>query len=423
LDHASDAGETRESSRHRWLWIGIIAGGLIAAALVAHFIAGLSGNGERGRRPPAPVAIAKVGRADVPETVTALGTVTPLVTAVVRSQQSGTLMRIDFKEGQMVGKGQQLALIDPRPFALASSQAQANLARDTAQLDAARVDLTRFRTLEAEDSIARQQVDTQAALVRQLEGTVAGDRAALGTARLNLAYASVTSPVTGRIGLRQTDIGNYVTPSDTNGIGTVTELDPIDVVFSLPQAQLAAIQAKIGPGGGGLAVIATDQNGGQVLAQGSLLTFDNAIDTTTGTVKAKARFANRASGLVPNEFVNVTMRVDTLHNATVVPVSAVRHGGPGDFVFVLQPDKTVKLQVVKTGPMIGQNIAVLSGLTGNESVVSAGADGLEDGSKVRLPGSGGKGGGGKGGGDDSGGEEGSGAGHDKHRHKHAAEGE
>jgi multidrug efflux system membrane fusion protein len=420
LDHASDAGETRKAAHHRWLWIGIIAGGLTAAALVAHFIAGLTGNGERGRRPPAPVAIVKVTYADVPESVTALGTVTPLVTAVVRSQQSGTLMRLDFKEGQMVGKGQQLALIDPRPFALASSQAQANLARDTAQLDAARVDLTRFRTLEAEDSIARQQVDTQAALVRQLGGTVAADRAALGTARLNLAYASVKSPVTGRIGLRQTDLGNYVTPSNTNGIATVTQLDPIDVEFSVPQAELAAIQAKIGSGGSGLAVTATDQNRGQVLAHGSLLTFDNAIDTTTGTVKAKARFSNGSSRLVPNEFVNVSMLVDTLHNAIVVPVSAVRHGAPGDFVFVLQADKTVKLQVVKTGPMIGQNIAVLAGLTGNESVVSAGADGLEDGSKVRLPGAGGKGGGGGG---DSGGGGGSGAGHAKHRHKHAAQGE
>jgi multidrug efflux system membrane fusion protein len=407
----------RKSAHSRWLRIGIIAGGLIAAALIAHFVAGLSGNSERGRRPPAPVAIARVSRADVPESVSALGTVTPLVSAIVRSQQSGTLMRIDFKEGQMVGKGQQLALIDPRPFALATSQAQANLARDTAQLHAALVDLNRFRTLEAEDSIARQQVDTQAALVRQLEGTVAADRAALGTARLNLAYTSVKSPVTGRIGLRQTDLGNYVTPSDTNGVATVTQLDPIDVVFSLPQAQLAEIQAKTGHGASGLAVTATDQNGGQVLAQGILLTFDNVIDTTTGTVKAKARFVNSAFRLFPNEFVNISMLIDTLHHAIVVPVSAVRHGAPGDFVFVLQKDKTVKLQVVRTGPMIGQNIAVLSGLTGNESVVSAGADGLEDGSKVRLPGSGGKG---AGSGNTGGGAQ---TKHGDRRHKHAAQGE
>jgi multidrug efflux system membrane fusion protein len=403
--------------KRRRVWtIVLIALGLVLAALLARFIGSRAASQQRSGRQPAPVALAKVTYADVPENVTALGTVTPLVTASVRSQEAGTLMRIDFREGQMVGRGQQLALIDPRPFALASSQAQANLARDTAQLNAARVDLARYRTLLAQDSIARQQVDTQAALVGQLNGTVAADRAALGTAKLNLSYTSVKSPVTGRIGLRQTDIGNYITPGDTNGIATVTQLDPIDVEFSLPQAQLAAIQAKIGPGGSGLAVTAIDQNGGQTLAQGSLLTFDNTIDTTTGTVKAKARFANPGFRLIPNEFVNVTMLVDTLRHTMVVPVSAVRHGAPGDFVFVLQGDQTVKMQVVKTGPMIGQIIAILSGLTGSESVVSAGADGLEDGSKVRLPGKGG----GSGGGGQAAGQNGNGAGgkHSGH-HKHA----
>jgi multidrug efflux system membrane fusion protein len=401
--------------------IVLIVLGLLLAAALARFVSGRAGAQDRNRRPPAPVAVAKVTHADVPVNVMALGTVTPLVTAIVRSQEAGTLMRIDFKEGQMVGKGQQLALIDPRPFVLASSQAQANLVRDTAQLDAARVDLNRFQVLMKQDSIARQQVDTQAALVRQLQGTVAADRAALGTAKLNLAYASVKSPVTGRIGLRQTDLGNYVTPSDTNGVATVTQLDPIDVEFSVPQAQLAAIQSKIGPGGGGLAVTATEQNGQQVLAQGRLLTFDNAIDTTTGTVKGKARFANGAFRLIPNEFVNISMLVDTLHHAMVVPVSAVRHGAPGDFVFALQPDRTVKLKVVKIGPMLGQNIAILSGLSGNETVVSAGADGLEDGSKVRLPGA--KAGGAGDGSGHHGSWGGSGSGHGGHHRKHAAQGE
>ncbi|MBC2665266.1 efflux RND transporter periplasmic adaptor subunit [Novosphingobium flavum] len=368
--------------------MAIIVVGLVAAALVARTIAGFSAEKPRNGRAPAPVAVAKVGRGDVPVTVSALGTVTPQVTAVVRSQQSGRLMAIDFREGQMVGKGQRLALIDPRPFALASAQADANLARDEAQLNAARVDLTRYQTLLSQDSIARQTVDTQAATVKQLAGTVAADRAALNTARLNLGYASVISPVNGRIGLRQTDIGNYVTPSDTNGIATVTQIDPIDVEFSVPQGQLAAISARLGPSGGGLPVNAVDQNGGQTLAQGKLLTFDNTIDTATGTIKAKATFANPGGHLVPNQFVNVTMLVDTLKGALVVPVSAVRHGAPGDFVFVLQPDQTVKLVVVRTGPMAGQNIAILAGLTGSETVVTAGADGLEDGSKVRLPGKG-----------------------------------
>ncbi|WP_254514749.1 efflux RND transporter periplasmic adaptor subunit [Novosphingobium sp. G106] len=410
MNQTADTGDRPETARKPWFWIGIIIIGLLAAAAIAHFVVGIGSKGDRNRRLPAPVAIAKVTYADVPETVSALGTVTPLVTASVRSQQSGRLMEIDFKEGQTVAKGQRLALIDPRPFALASAQADANLARDAAQLNSARVDLTRYRTLQSQDSIARQQVDSQAALVKQLEGTVGADRAALGTARLNLTYASVISPVSGRIGLRQTDIGNYVTPADTNGIATVTQLDPIDVEFSVPQAQISAIQARLGAGGGGLPVTAIDQSGAPVLAQGTLLTFDNVVDTTTGTIKAKARFANPGGKLIPNQFVNVAMLTGTLHHAMVVPVSAVRHGQPGDFVFVLQPDKTVKLVVVKIGPMLGQQVAILAGLKGDETVISAGADGLEDGSSVRLPGdksAGGKGAGGGGGG--------------KHGHRHKSQ--
>lgn len=410
MNQISAAGDEPEASPRSWFWIGLITLGLIGAALIAHFVVSLGDKDDRNRRAPAPVAIAKVAYADVPENVSALGTVTPLVTASVRSQQLGRLVQIDFKEGQRVAKGQRLALIDPRPFALARAQADANLARDVAQLNSARVDLARYRTLQSQDSIARQQVDSQAALVKQLEGTVGADRAALGTARLNLAYASVISPVSGRIGLRQTDIGNYVTPSDTNGIATVTQLDPIDVEFSVPQAQISAIQARLGQGGGGLPVTAIDQSGGPVLAQGALLTFDNVVDTTTGTVKAKARFANPGGKLIPNEFVNVSMLSDTLHHAMVVPVSAVRHGQPGDFVFVLEPDKTVKLVVVKIGPMLGQQLAILSGLKGDETVISAGADGLEDGSNVRLPGDKGMGG------------KGASGGGGKHGHRHKSQG-
>jgi multidrug efflux system membrane fusion protein len=381
-------GIRRFRPHKRWHWIVLILIGLLAAALIARVIAARSNQQKQGRM-PAPVAVARVAYGDVPVTVSALGTVTPLVTAVVRSQQSGNLVRIDFTEGQRVRKGQQLALVDPRPFALAQQQAQANLGRDSALLATARLDLQRYETLLKQDSIARQTAETQRELVRQYEGTVAGDRAALGTAKLNLAYTSVKSPVDGRIGLRQTDIGNYVTPGDATGIATVTQIDPIDVVFSLPQAQLAEIQAKIGPngngGGGGLAVTATDQSGTATLAEGKLLTFDNTIDTTTGTVKAKARFTNGNSRLVPNQFVNVSMLVDTLRHAMIVPVSAVRHGAPGDFVFALNGDRTVTLKVVRIGPMSGENIAILSGLSGTEQVVTAGADGLEDGSKVRLP--------------------------------------
>ena len=390
-----------EKRQRNWRWIILILVGLVGAALIARWLATGTGKDKQGGRPPAAVAITKVTTADVPVSLTALGTVTPVVTATVRAQQAGTIFRVSFQEGQIVQRGQVIAQIDPRPYQLALAQAQANLARDNASLNAARVDLNRYRTLLSQDSIARQQVDTQAATVGQLNGTTAADRAAIGTARLNLAYTAVKSPITGRIGLRQVDIGNYVTPGDTAGLAVVTQTDPVDVTFSLPQAQLAQVQARIGQnysgtGGSGLPVMAMDQSTGTQIAAGKLLTFDNQIDATTGTVKAKARFANANGHLFPNQFVNVSMLVNTLQAALVVPVSAVRHGAPGDFVFVYRPDHTVRLQVVRTGPIVGQQIAILAGVKQGEPVVTAGADGLEDGAKVRLPGEG-RGPGGKGG--------------------------
>ena len=372
--------------KRRWLWIILILVGLVAAALIARWFASGSGKDQQRGRPPAAVAISKVTSTNVPVSLTALGTVTPVVNATVRAQLAGTIFSVSFREGQIVSRGQVIAQIDPRPYQLALAQAEANLARDNATLNAARVDLNRYRTLLSQDSIARQQVDTQAATVGQLNGTTAADRAAIGTARLNLAYTAVKSPITGRIGLRQVDIGNYVTPGDATGIAVVTQTDPIDVTFSLPQAQLAQVQARIGPGGGGLPVIAMDQATNTQIATGSLLTFDNQIDATTGTVKAKARFTNAGNRLFPNQFVNVSMLVDTLQSALIVPVSAVRHGAPGDFVFLYRPDHTVKLQVVKIGPIVGQQVAILAGVKQGDTVVTAGADGLEDGAKVRLPG-------------------------------------
>ena len=372
--------------KRRWLWIILILVGLVAAALIARWFASGSGKDQQRGRPPAAVAITKVTSTNVPVSLTALGTVTPVVNATVRAQLAGTIFSVSFREGQIVSRGQVIAQIDPRPYQLALAQAEANLARDNATLNAARVDLNRYRTLLSQDSIARQQVDTQAATVGQLNGTTAADRAAIGTARLNLAYTAVKSPITGRIGLRQVDIGNYVTPGDATGIAVVTQTDPIDVTFSLPQAQLAQVQARIGPGGSGLPVIALDQSTGTQIATGTLLTFDNQIDATTGTVKAKARFTNAGNRLFPNQFVNVSMLVNTLQSALVVPVSAVRHGAPGDFVFLYRPDHTVKLQVVKIGPIVGQQVAILAGVKQGDTVVTAGADGLEDGAKVRLPG-------------------------------------
>lgn len=362
----------------------------------------------RSRRGGATAAVANAALADMPITVNAIGSVQPIVAATVRTQLSGVLFSLHFEEGQIVRKGQLLAQIDPRPYRLALSQQQANLLRDQAQLNVAQVQLGRFQTLLSQDSIARQQVDTQAATVKQLQGTVDADQAAIGTARLNLDYTSIKAPVSGRIGLRQADLGNFLTPSDAAGIAVITQTDPIDVSFTVPQNELPAVQAKL-VAGAHLTATALDQTGSTVLARGRFLTFDNQIDTTSGTVKAKARFPDPAGKLFPNQFVSVSLLVDTLHDAVTVPVTSVRHGARGDFVFVLQPGDTVKMRAVRTGPSDTGKIAILAGVSAGDPVITEGADGLDDGSKVVLPGTAGRR-------EDAGRANGDGGG--RHRHPH-----
>ncbi|MBL0932215.1 MAG: efflux RND transporter periplasmic adaptor subunit [Alphaproteobacteria bacterium] len=338
-------------------------------------------------RPAATVGVAQATRADVPVVVSAIGTVQPVVTATVRTQLAGILVGINFTEGQMVTKGQVLAQMDARPYRLALAQAQANLARDQAQLADAQRDVGPCRPLLAQDSIARQQVDPQASLGKQLENPVAADDALVGTARLNLEYTTITAPVAGRIGLRQADIGNYLTPGDANGIAVITQIDPIDVIFAVPQDRRPALQARIA-GGAPLPVLALDQQSVATLAEGTFLTFDNVVDATSGTVKAKARFANTDGRLFPNQFVNVRVRADTIAGAITVPVSAVRHGARGAFVFALNADRTVSLRQVTTGIADGDRIVILSGISEGERVVSEGADNLVDGAQVVMPGDG-----------------------------------
>jgi multidrug efflux system membrane fusion protein len=362
----------------------LVVVGLLAWALTRGGGEGGAGAGAR-RRPPTTVGVAKVVAADIPQSLQAIGTVQPIVVATVRPQLSGNIFTINFTEGQVVRKGQLLAQIDPRPYRLQLAQAEANLARDEAALTLARTNLQRYQTLLRQDSIAKAEVDTQLATVRQAEGTVAADRAAVGTARLNLQYTSITAPVAGRVGLRQADIGNYVTPGDTSGIAVITQTTPIDVSFAVPQGNLPGILAKH-QGAGGLAVTVTDQSGSDVIARGRFLTFDNQIDAATGTVQAKARFENGSGRLFPSQFVNVSLLVDTLRGIPAVPVSAVRHGTQGDFLFVLQSDKTVKMQTVKIGAATGTQVAVLEGVRPGQTVITEGADSLEEGAKVTLPG-------------------------------------
>lgn len=336
------------------------------------------------RRPTATVAFAVATRADIPIRLEALGTVTPVASATVQPQVSGVVTDIYYREGQEVERGQPLALIDPRPFQIALNQAIAQQARDEAELDVARITLGRDRTLLAQDSIAHQDVDTQEATVKQLTGVVAADRAAVDIARLNLNYSRVTAPIGGRVGLRPVDMGNYVSTGGTTGVATITQVNPIDVEFTLPADTVTSIQKRVGEG----AVLPTtvlDRARTTSLGSGTFLTLDNQIDTQTGTVRAKARFENANGALFPNQFVNVQLQLDTLRQATVVPAAAIRHGPHGDFVYVITKENTARVRAVKVGPSVEDRTSISSGLQAGERVVTEGGDRLTDGSAVKLP--------------------------------------
>jgi membrane fusion protein, multidrug efflux system len=333
---------------------------------------------------PQPVSVATATAGDMPIVITALGTVTPLADVTVRTQLSGTLQSVAFEEGQMVKKGDVLAQIDPRPYQISLANAEGQLARDQALLATARLDLKRYQTLLSQDSIASQQVDTQASLVKQYEGTVKSDQANIDTYKLDLTYARITAPASGRVGLRQVDPGNYVTPSDTNGIVVLTQLEPISVIFTTSEDNLPAIMKQL-RAGTKMSVSAYDRSNTTFLEGGSLQTIDNQIDTTTGTVKLRANFANQEQMLFPNQFVNARLLVDTIHNAVIVPTSAVLNGSQGQYVYVVKPDNTVTVRLVKVGPVDAERTSIASGLAVGERVVTDGSDRLREGAKVTIP--------------------------------------
>jgi multidrug efflux system membrane fusion protein len=304
----------------------------------------------------------------------------------VRPQVSGVLQKINYTEGQIVRPGQVLATIDPRSFQIALMQASGQRQRDEAQLESAKVTLSRYQTLLQQDSIARQDVDTQAALVKQLQGTVMTDQAAENLAKLNLGYTEVKAPIGGRVGLRTVDVGNLVSSGDANGVAVITQLSPIDVQFSVPQDQLPELQARMREGAT-LPATALDRTRTDKLAQGRFVALDNQVDVQTGTVRAKARFDNGDSKLFPSQFVNLRLQVRIIKNAVVVPVTAVRHGADGDFVYVLNAaQRTVSLRPVTRGQQTVDKIEVRTGLQAGEQVITEGADRLKDGAKVVLPG-------------------------------------
>jgi multidrug efflux system membrane fusion protein len=399
-------------------WIGAIVGLLLLillAVYLSHNASSSSAGGQGGGRhkggggggrggggpgggasQPTTVGTAKAVLADLPITAEALGTVTPAATVTVIPQVSGTITQIAFREGQLVRKGQTIAVIDPRPYRALLLQAQGALARDKAQLENARLLLSRDRTLLGQDSIARQDVDTQAALVNQLAGTIAVDQGQVQTAQINLGYTTIVSPVAGRIGLRVVDIGNYIGAGTTTGVAVVTTLQPIDVEFAIPQQQAPAIQKRVAQGAN-IPAIALDSTRTTTLDTGRFSTLNNQVDPTTGTIKGKARFGNGNFQLFPSQFVNVRLTVDTVANAVTVSPSAVRSGPDGSFVWLLKPDRSVTERKVKTGVQTADKVQVTDGLAVGDTVITDGGDRLTEGAKVALPGDKPAAGGGKGG--------------------------
>jgi membrane fusion protein, multidrug efflux system len=392
------------SRRRRWLGSVVAIVALIALAALAWYLthrapAAPAGGGTPGAgrsapagpggtragrgAPPSTVGVATARRADIPVIIEALGTVTSGATVTVTPQVSGVITQMLYTEGQTVRKGQLLATLDPKPFEMAVAQAAAARLRDVAQLDAAKVQLDRYQVLLKQDSIARQTVDTQDALVKQLAGTVALDRANEETARLNLQWSRIVAPVSGRVGLRPIDAGNYIAAGNATGIATITQISPIDVQFSIPQDRVPELRERMNTAAR-LPVTAWDRARTRQLETGTFQTLDNQIDVQTGTIRAKARFDNADGTLFPNQFVNVQLLLRTIEGAVVVPVIALRHGPAGDFVYVVNADHTVTLRNVVAGIASVTDVSITSGLAQGEQVVTEGGDRLKDGAQVQT---------------------------------------
>lgn len=372
-----------KSPRGRKRWI--VAGLLVLLGLVIWWRHS-GGAGERSYKAGLPVqavGVATAIRGPMPEFLDELGTVTPTDVVTIVPQVSGTLVSVGFTQGQMVAKGQFLAQIDPRPYEITLAQYQAALAKDTASLDQARSDLARYRKLAAQDSISAQTVSDQTYIVAADEAAIKMDQANIAQAKLDLVYCHITAPVAGRVGLRLVDPGNYVTSDSSTGIVVITSTSPTTVIFSVAQQNLAPILEQM-QAGKILTATAYDSDDTTPLEQGILSAVDNQVNTSTGMVKLRADFANVDNKLFPNQFVNVHLLVKTLQDVILVPASAVQEGAPGSYVYVVQPDHSVKVQPVTTGPTDGINIVITKGLQPGDMVVVDGVDRLADGSRVKI---------------------------------------
>jgi membrane fusion protein, multidrug efflux system len=377
-------------SGRRWVWL--LAACFLAIAVCAYFVYSgwMSSAARKQGIAPAramPVVTATAAKGDINIYLTGLGSVTPLNTVTVKSRVDGQLMKVLFKEGQVVDSGALLAEIDPRPFEAQLTQALGQMARDQALLANARLDLQRYHDLAAEDSIAKQQYDTQKSLVQQLEGTVKIDQGQIDNARLQIVYSRITAPISGRIGLRLVDPGNIVHATDANGLAVITQLQPITVIFTIPEDNLPPVLAKL-KSGEPMPVIALNREQTKKIAEGYLLTVDNQIDPTTGTVRLKALFPNKNNELFANQFVNARLLLGVKKGTTVVPTAALQQSTRGTFVYVVTPELTTAVRAVKVGPAEGDNVSVDEGLSPGELVVVEGADRLREGNKVELQGQG-----------------------------------